>query len=115
MNKHLQERIEAILARYHTVTLATGGQAGPQISDVSYQAKHLRLYLFIPRSSDHLFNLETQPEVALLTPAWRLHGRMIATDNTVAPHDWQRAVLVEPIRLHILSEDGQNTLETIDF
>ena len=87
MNKHLQKRIDAFLARYNTVTLATCGQAGLQISNVAYQANHFDLYLFVACNSDHLFNLETQPELALLAPTWKLHGRMIAVYNRAAPYD----------------------------
>ncbi len=115
MNKHLQERVEELLNRYAVATLATCGQAGPQISSVSYETRHLQLHLFIPHHSDHLFNLETQAELVVLSPTWRLHGWVVAASETTAPHKWQSVVCVQPNRLHILSEDGQSTVETIDF
>ncbi len=62
MNQHLQQRVADLLAQYDTVTLATCGPAGPQISRVPYRVQQLDLYLFVPHGSDHLFNLESQPE-----------------------------------------------------
>ncbi len=115
MNTYLKQRVEELLNRYDAATLATFGQAGPQISIVPYETRDLQLHLFIPRHSDHLFNLETQADLVVLSPTWRLHGRSLTAGNATAPHEWQSAVCVQPIRLHILSEDGQSTIETIDF
>lgn len=115
MNKHLQERIEQYLERYETAILATCGQAGPQVSMVPYQAQHLDLYLYVPRNADHLFNLETQPELALFTPGWKLHGRMIPAGESHAPHEWESVVRVQLNRFHILSEDSKTIVETIDM
>ena len=115
MNTHLRERVKARLEQYTEITLGTCGQAGPQISIVSYQFRNNALLLFLPRNSDHLFNLEHQPRVTLLTPTWKLDGHAVRSDNRLAPHEWQTVVQVQPDRLHILSEDRQSTIETIDF
>lgn len=115
MNKHLQERIKAYLKRYETVILVTCGPAGPQVSTVSYQTQHLDLYLYIPRNADHLFNLETQPELALFTTGWKLDGRMIPAGESHAPHKWETVVRVQLSRFHILSEDSKTIVETIDM
>lgn len=115
MNKHLQQRIEALLALYDRATVATCGQAGVQISSVLYHVQNQHLYLFIPQSSDHLFNLETEQALALLSPTWKLCGKGVITKDIIAPHEWQVTTRVEPTRLHILSNDGQSIIETIDF
>ncbi|MBZ0298716.1 MAG: pyridoxamine 5'-phosphate oxidase family protein [Anaerolineae bacterium] len=117
MNPHLQQQIEELLAQDETVTLATCGQAGPQISHVPYATHQSHLYLFVPYSSDHLFNLETQPELVLLSPGWKLSGQGDTKQDTslAAPYTWQAVITVHPRRLHILSEDGQSSIETIDF
>lgn len=115
LNKHLQQRIESLLALYDRATLATCGQAGIQISSVPYRVQNMHLYLFIPHSSDHLFNLEREQALALLSPAWKLYGRGVITKEIIAPHEWQVTTRVEPTRLHILSNDGHSTVETIDF
>lgn len=114
MNKHLQERVEQHLTRYDTALLATCGPAGPQITPVTYQAQHLDLYLYVPHITDHVFNLETQPDVVLLTPGWKLHGRMIPAGDMIAPHEWENVVRVQLNRFHILSEDSKTIIETID-
>jgi len=117
MNQHLQQRVADLLAQYDTVTLATCGPAGPQIGLVPYRVQQLDLYLFVPHGSDHLFNLESQPELAVLAPSWKLSGRgMTQNGKAIAPlHHWQTVIAVYPTRLHVLSEDGQSAIETIDF
>lgn len=112
MNKHLQQRVNDLLKRYSSATLATCGPAGPQISIVTYTVKQLQLHLTLTHGSDHLFNLETEPSLVLMSTGWRLHGQR----HAISDGNHQRAtVVVTGIRLHILSNDGQNTLETIDF
>jgi nitroimidazol reductase NimA-like FMN-containing flavoprotein (pyridoxamine 5'-phosphate oxidase superfamily) len=117
VNRYLQERVYQRLAQHQTVTLATCGKAGPQVQRVPYALADKQLHLFVAQTSDHLFNLETQPELVLLSPDWKLHGRgVICQDCKIAPpHPWQRVVIVTPDRLHILSDDSQHTIETIDF
>ena len=115
MSTYLQQRAEELLKQYDAATLATGGQAGPQVSHVPCKANGLRLHLFLPHGSDHLFNLETQPELVLLTPGWKLYGCGAPSDDIAPPHDWQTVVVVTPARLHILGADGQSIIETLDF
>ena len=112
MNKYLQQRVEALFGAHDTATLATCGPAGPQISVVTYSVKQLRLHLTLMRGSDHLFNLETESGLVLMTTGWRLHGHRHAISET---NHMQATIVVTGIRLHILSDDGQNTIETIDF
>lgn len=112
MNKHLQQRVEVLLNQYERAILATCGPAGPQISVVTYSVKQLRLHLTLTHGSDHLFNLETEPSLVLMTTGWRLHGHRDAMSDT---NDQQATIVVTGTRLHVLSDDGQNTIETIDF
>jgi hypothetical protein len=117
MNRYLQQRLAELLAQHDTATLATCGHAGPQIGSVPYHVEEVRLYLLVPHGSDHLFNLEAQPELALLTSAWKLHGTgHITRDSLTVPvHGWQVVVQVEPLRIHVLTADGGGYIETIDF
>lgn len=117
MNQHLKQRMESLLARKDSVTLATCGPAGPQISNIAYQIHQFLVYLFVPHGSDHLFNLEVQPELVLLSPGWKLQGiGVVKQENPdAALHSTQIVVQVVPVRLHILSQDGQFSIETIDF
>jgi len=88
---------------------------GPQLTFVSCELRNHVLLLFLARSSDHLFNLEQQSQLALLTPTWKLDGQADSSGQVAAPHSWQIVVSVQPSRLHILSDDGQSIVETIDF
>jgi Pyridoxamine 5'-phosphate oxidase len=115
MNRHLQERVEQALAQYDTAILVTCGPAGPQASPVGIHVRGLNVQLYVPRNAEHHFNLSVQPELILLTARWKLSGRMTATDEHTAPHDWESVVHVQPLRIHILNEDGTTTLETIDI
>lgn len=110
MNTHLQQRVNDLLHRYSSATLATCGPAGPQIGIITYTIDQLHLHLALPHGSDHLFNLESQPSLVLMTEGWRLHGEGHKSGDT---YHQQATVVVTEIRLHIL--DGQNTIETIDF
>lgn len=113
MNKHLQKRVEVLLNQFDSTTLATCGQAGVQLSRVSYEVENLDIVLFLPQSSDHLFNLETYSALILLTDYWKLEGKGVISHDIGTPHNWQVAVIVKTSRLHILKE--QNIVETIDF
>lgn len=115
MNKHLQERVEQALMRHDTAILVTCGPAGPQASPVGVQVQGLNVQFCVSRNAEHLFNLSTQPEMLLLAPSWKLCGRMIATNEQTAPHEWESVVHVQPIRFHILNDDGKTTIETIDI
>ena len=113
MNAHLQRRVNDLLHRHNSATLATCGPAGPQVSIVSFGVQQLCIHLTLSYGSDHLFNLETQPLLALLTSSWRLHGQGYMIDDTYQHQ--QATVVVTATRLHILSNDSQHTIETIDF
>lgn len=117
MNRYLQQRLTELFSQHDKAILATCGHAGPQISSVPCHVEEIRLYLLVPHGSDHLFNLEAQPELALLTPAWKLHGTgHITRDSLTTPvHGWQVVVQVEPLRIHVLMADGSGYNETIDF
>jgi hypothetical protein len=117
MNRHFQQQICELLERYSSATLATAGPAGLQIGLVPYQLQHTQLYLLLAHGSDQLFNLEQQPDLVLLTEGWKLAGRgSILPDSAGIPaQPWQTVVRVEPLRLHLLREDGQSSCETIDF
>ncbi|QPC81361.1 hypothetical protein G4Y79_16875 [Phototrophicus methaneseepsis] len=117
MNKTLRQRVMDLFHQYDTVMLVTCGQAGPQISQVAYRPEAIDLHLFVPHNSDHLFNLESQSDVVLVSPAWKLMGKATLEPKTSHPalENWQRVVKVTPYRLHVLAKDGQNPIETIDF
>ena len=117
MNEHLRQRIEELFSECTQVILATCGPAGPQVSQVPSAVRERWLILKVDRTSDHLFNLDVQPKLALLTPGWELRGSglLLSTNPDVYLHSWQAAIQVFPTRVHILDPDSRRRVETIDF
>lgn len=124
MLDQLRNRAVQILAETHFCTLATTGPAGLQASMVRCAGRGTALYLLVPDTSDHLFNLESEPVVAVTTTGWHLRGRAaIVTGGQECAHlfsgdqrQWHTAVRVSPLRLHILPADAPaHPAETIDF
>ena len=118
----LRDRATQTLAETGVCTLATTGPAGLQASMVPCAGRGITLYLLVPDTSDHLFNLETEPEVAVTAESWRLHGMAdIIQDSlelfSAEQSQWHTVVRITPIRLHILPAKGRpvNYAETIDF
>ncbi len=119
-----QRTIEA-LKSYRKAVLATSGPAGLQASEFPCEALDLNLYLLVPQTSDHLFNLEHDSTVTLLTSGWELRGEaQIISPN--APDleldllrqpgaQWSVLVRVTPWRLQFQREDGWGNIETIDL
>jgi hypothetical protein len=125
MLEDLRHRAAIALARASEATVATYGPAGLQADLVPCAALGLRLYLLVPSTSEHLLNLETNPDVVVATATWRVHGRGhgLATakrppiaalaNNSSAP--WSVWVEVAPVRLTIAQQHGWGAAETIDI
>ena len=118
----LRDRATQILTETGLCTLATTGPAGLQASMVHCAGRGITLYLLVPDTSDHLFTLESEPEVAVTAETWRLRGTAdIVTDRadlfSAEQSQWHTVVRVTPIRLHILPAKGgaASYAETIDF
>ena len=117
----LRDRATQILAETPSCILATTGPAGIQASRVHCTGRGTTLYLLVPDTSDHLFNLESEPEVAVTAETWRLRGTAdIIQDSTdlfsANQRQWHTVVRVTPVRLHLLPDKGPaNYAETIDF
>jgi hypothetical protein len=123
MLEHLRRRVCAALAAEQEGLLATCGQADLQVSRLPCEGQDLKLYLLVPRASDHLFNLEHEPQVVVVTPAWELRGRARLVRAAEQPPElrlsrrgeaqWSALVEVSAERLHLYGS-GQRTAETID-
>lgn len=117
----LRDHAAQILAETHICTLATTGPAGLQASMVRCIGRGIILYLLVPDISDHLFNLESEPEVAVTTASWQMRGTAdIIQDSpevfAAELRQWHTLVKVTPIRLHILPGSSPAAYaETIDF
>lgn len=109
------------------VVLATSGPAGVLAGEFPCEAKDLALYLLVPRTSDHLFNLEHNSSVTLLSAGWELKGEamVVATMGISAPGldlgllgepaaQWCVLVRIDPVRIQIKRDGGWGNIETID-
>jgi hypothetical protein len=135
MLDHLHQKAAQTLASVDSVILSSFGPADIQISRVPSISDDLILYVFIPRSSDHLLNLEHRQEVVVAVDEWELQGNARLLDRYEIPmvvhlsnknssfkrpesfwnKAWGCTVEIHPTRLTIHSLCGQGNLETIDF
>ena len=123
MLNHLLQRVTEALSAAKTATLSTHGAAGIQANVFPCEAVEITLYLLVPRTSDHLFNLEHNPEVVVTTGAWQLRGTAsIAGDHPAglallgqSDAAWCEVVAVRPMRLQIEPQGSLGHAETIDM
>ena len=124
INYARQRAIEA-LHLVTTAVIATSGLAGVLMSEHPCESIELDLYLLLPRTSDHLFNLEQDGRVTLLTAEWELHGKAHAlTKDEPQPKlrrlsevltGWDVVVRVNPSQIQFRRPDGWGATETIDL
>lgn len=108
------------VSRASRCTLSTVGPAGLQATYVHCQVRDGRLYLQVPKTSDHLFNLEYIQEIVLTAEQWQLHGRariLADVDTDIAPGVLAHHVVVEvtPVQVHIEASDTDPYPLTVDF
>jgi len=85
MLDHLHQKAAQTLASVDTVILSSFGPADIQISRVACISDDLMLYVFIPRSSDHLLNLEHRREVVVAVDEWEFQGSARLLDRGEIP------------------------------
>jgi hypothetical protein len=125
MLDYARQRVSEVLRIPCRVVLATSGPAGIQAGEFPCEAIDLDLYLLVPKTSDHLFNLEHDSTVTLLTAEWELKGQAQIIPPGVSDlrlgilrepgADWCVLVRIDPWRLQIRREEGWGNLETIDL
>jgi len=118
-----QRAIQALKIPRRAV-LVTSGPARVQVSEGPCAAIDLKLYLLLPQTSDHLFNLEYDPSITLLAANWVLKGtaRIIPPNVLnlelglfqVSEEEGCILVQVDPSQVQIRREQGWGNLETID-
>ena len=113
-----------ILAQATQVTLTTGGIAGLQTSVFSCESVELNLYILVRQTSDHLANIEENPECVAITDEGELRGRGHRVPVSELPGlrlaktpdaEWSAFILVRPSRLQIARPDGVGYAATIDI
>jgi hypothetical protein len=81
------------------------------------------LFVLVPRASDHLFNIETQPEVVVIGENWNLKGQARLAPPPDWPPElgrhpeakWSSVLVIHPTRLNLLARDTGSPTETIDI
>ena len=96
-----------------------------QASEFPCEAIGPILYLLVPQTSDHLFNLEQDSRVTLLTAVWEMKGEAQVLPPIAAGLDldllrdpgagWCVLVRVDPCQLQIRREAGWGNIETLDL
>ena len=119
-----QRAIEA-LGTPCTAVLVTSGPAGVQASEFRCETMDLDLYLLVPQTSDHLFNLEHESTVTLLMARCEVKGKAQIISSGIPDlklellhepgAEWCTFVRVEISQVQIRSEQGWGNLETIDL
>jgi hypothetical protein len=125
MLDYAQKRAAEALKTPCRIVLATMGPAGLLASEFPCEAAGLHLYLLVPKTSDHLFNLEHTPYVSLVTTGWELKGTAqilapvgagLALDLLRNPAvEWCQLVRIDPEQIQFQREEGWGNLETIDL
>src|SRR6266536_3369468 len=127
LNKLRAEAL-ALIAAAPDCTLSTSGPAGVQASVVACLVREDCVYVLVPSTVDHLFNLEHELEVVLTSPLWQLRGAALdlseggglhgtAPCNISAQAREAGYTLVEvfPLRMHLEPDGRRRYRETIDF
>jgi hypothetical protein len=125
MLDHLRQRVIENLASTQFATLSTYGAAELQATLLPCESSGLTLYILLPATSDHLLNLQSQPQVVVTTPDWQLRGTAVISDAVDSPSDlallrkpeaqWSRLIKICPTQLHIRRRNGWGYSETIDI
>ena len=118
----------ALIADTPDCTLSTIGPAGVQASVVACAVREDCVYVLVPSTVDHLFNLEHELEVVLTSRLWQLRGAALVLGESdgrhgTAPYDISAraseagCTLVEvfPFRMHLEPAGRRRYRETIDF
>lgn len=124
MLDHLRKQVTDALAQESQISLTTGGIAGLQTSVLKCESNGLKLYALVPQTSDHLVNLENNPECVAMTDRWELRGtarrvalaEFPALELTHAPAAaWSTLIEIHPKRLQIARQAGVSDAATIDI
>jgi hypothetical protein len=124
----LRDEALAQIAATPRCTLSTSGPAGVQASMVACHVRDTCIYVLVPSTADHLFNLEYSMEVVLTAALWCLDGAALGFRTAADPYaiasramrdrtvpEGHTLVEVFPIRIHLEAAGERRYRETIDF
>jgi hypothetical protein len=125
MINYARERAIEILKTAHTAVLATVGLTGVKASEFPCESVGMVLYLLVPKTSDHLFNLEQDKRVALHSKQWEITGKaLVLSENekrfrlsrfSKIEKKWYVIVKIIPNQIQVLRQEGWGPYETIDL
>ncbi len=125
MLDYARQRARNVLKNPRKVILATSGPAGVHVSEFPCEAIDLDLYLLIPKTSEHFFNLENDHAVTLLSSSWEVKGEaelinLPTSDIGInflneSDAEWCRIVRVHPHQIHIRRPKGWGYCESIEI
>jgi hypothetical protein len=124
MLDYLRQRVSRLLAHTGTAILATSGPAGVQANAFVCESIGMLLYMLVPRTSDHLLNLEADPTAVATTAQWHARGiarivppEALPVDLMLLQHPdapWCVVVELRPVRVEASRPSGWGPSETID-
>lgn len=125
MLDYARRRATDVLRYTRAAVLVKSGPAGVLAGEFPCESLGLNLYVLVPQTSDHLFNLECDAIVALATSQWEVKGRacIVSGDGAALGLDllrtpgaeWCVLVRVEPPEVQVRREGGWGNVETIDL
>ena len=125
MLRQLRLRAGAALSTARQIVLSAGGPADIQAEVLPCEAVGLALYVLVPRTSDLLFNLESNTLVVATADTWQARGvaRLLTPReypdrlalSTAPEAAWGEVAEIRPTRLQLPPPDGQGQGETIDI
>jgi len=125
MLDYSRQKVRTLLRQAGKVVMATAGPGGVQAGEYPCEADGLTLFIMVPRTSDHLYNLEFDARVTVLAGEWELQGwaRAAAPDELpetlTGVHNpeaqWSTWVAVAPRVIRIHAEHGWGYSESIDL
>ena len=121
--RQLRQQASEALSTARQIVLSTGGPADIQAETLSCESIGLALYVLVARTSDLLFNLESNTLVVATADTWQMRGvaRLLRQDECpsglalarMPEAAWCQLVEIRPTRLQLRPLRGKG--ETIDL
>jgi len=121
--RQLRQRASEALSTVRQIVLSTGGPADIQAEVLPCESMGLALYVLVARTSDLLFNLESNTLVVATADTWQMRGvaRLLRPGErpgglalaSTPEAAWCQLVEIRPTRLQLRPRQGKR--ETIDL
>lgn len=125
MLRQLRQRASEALSTARQIVLSAGGPADIQAEVLPCEAVGLVLYVLVPKTSDLVFNLESNALVVATADTWQVRGVARLLPPSEYPDrlaiartpeaEWCDVAEIRPTRLQFRLPRGQAQGETIDI